>query len=188
MAKRLIQFFTVRKLRWPSYLYVVQEGQISCIAHLSTRQVTLGWGHFLPQDCNLNKSTWYFQWSFKSTGLSDQEKRLEIDFQNGNRGGHLGFSIELFKLFFELQVSPILPIISSRLAYPLKRSTSIYTFKMAAVVAILDFQSFLFFIYKLPRYLSSFESIGLSVQKKRQIDFQDGGDGSHFGFCNRNRF
>ena len=40
------------------------------------------------------------------------------------------------------------------------------------------------FIYKLPRYfLSSFESIGLSVQgKKSKIDFQDGDHGSHFGF------
>ena len=52
-------------------------------------------------------------------------------------------------------------------------------FKVAAMVAILDFQSArfsLFFIYKSPRcFLASLEAIGLSVQeKKRKIDFQDG--------------
>ena len=55
---------------------------------------------------------------------------------------------------------------------------------MAAMAAILDFRSKqfkLFLIYKSPRcFLASLESIGLSVhQKKRKIDFQDGG---HFGF------
>ena len=54
---------------------------------------------------------------------------------------------------------------------------------MAAVVAILDFQSKQFvaiFNYKLPWYfLSNFESICFSVRKKHKIDFQDG---SHLGF------
>ena len=55
---------------------------------------------------------------------------------------------------------------------------------MAAMAAILDFQSArfsLFLIYKSPRcYLASLEAIGLSVQeKKRKIDFQDG---CHLGF------
>ena len=40
---------------------------------------------------------------------------------------------------------------------------------------------FLLLIYKSP--LPSLESIGLSAQeKKRKIDFQDGGCGGHFGF------
>ena len=55
---------------------------------------------------------------------------------------------------------------------------------MAAMGAILDFRSapfYLFFIYKSPRcFLASLESIGFLVQeKKRKIDFQDGG---HLGF------
>ena len=55
---------------------------------------------------------------------------------------------------------------------------------MATIAAIWDFlsQQFeLFLIYKSPRcFLQSFESIGLSVQKKkRKIDFQDG---RHLGF------
>ena len=51
---------------------------------------------------------------------------------------------------------------------------------MAAMAAILDFRLarfYLFLIYKSPRcFLASLESIGLSVQeKKRKIDFEDGG-------------
>ena len=58
---------------------------------------------------------------------------------------------------------------------------------MAAMAAILDFQSarfLLFLIYKSPQcFLASLEAIGLSVQeKKRKIDFQDGSHGSHLGF------
>ena len=38
-------------------------------------------------------------------------------------------------------------------------------------------------IYKSPRYfLSRFESIGISVQEKFKIDFQDGDCGGHLGF------
>ena len=41
----------------------------------------------------------------------------------------------------------------------------------------------LFLIYKPPRYfLSNFESICLWVQKKLNIDFQNGGRGGHLGF------
>ena len=58
---------------------------------------------------------------------------------------------------------------------------------MVAMAAILDFRSarfYLFLIYKSPQcFLASLKSIGLSVQeKKRKIDFQDGGHGGHFGF------
>ena len=54
-------------------------------------------------------------------------------------------------------------------------------------MAILDLRSAqfkLFLIYKSPRcFLASLESNGLSVQeKKRKIDFQDGGNGGHLGF------
>ena len=61
---------------------------------------------------------------------------------------------------------------------------------MAAMAAILDFQSArfkLFLIYKSPQcFLASLKSIGLSVQeKKRKIDFQDGGHGGHLGFSIR---
>ena len=50
---------------------------------------------------------------------------------------------------------------------------------------ISDQQDFsFFFIYKSPQcFLESLVSIGLSVEeKKRKIDFQDGGHGGHLGF------
>ena len=58
---------------------------------------------------------------------------------------------------------------------------------MATIAAIwnsLSQRFELFFIYKSPRcFLSFFESIGLSVQKKKgKIDFQDGCHGGHLGF------
>ena len=67
--------------------------------------------------------------------------------------------------------------------FQFRRKSSKQIFKMAAIAAIWDFlsQRFeLFLIYKSPRcFLPSFESIGLSVQKKVKIDFQDG---RHIGF------
>ena len=58
-----------------------------------------------------------------------------------------------------------------------------WIFKMATMAAIWDFlsQRFeLFLTYKSPQcFLPSFKSIGLSVQKKGKIDFQDG---RHLGF------
>ena len=40
-----------------------------------------------------------------------------------------------------------------------------------------------FFIYKSPRcFLARLESIGLSVQEKRKIEFQDGHHSGHLGF------
>ena len=72
----------------------------------------------------------------------------------------------------------------SRLPFRFRRKSSKQIFKMAAMAAIWDILSQwfeLFFIYKSPRcFLPSFESIGLSVQKKKgKIHFQDG---RHLGF------
>ena len=56
---------------------------------------------------------------------------------------------------------------------------------MAALTAIMDFQFERFkliLIYKSHLYfLPSIKLIGLSVQEKRKIDFQNGGHGSHLG-------
>ena len=57
---------------------------------------------------------------------------------------------------------------------------------IATMVAILDLRSEqfkLFLIYKSPKYfLSSFKSIGLSIQEKHKINFQDDSHGSHLRF------
>ena len=46
-------------------------------------------------------------YSFKSIGLSVQEKR--IDFQDGCYGGHLGFPMGTILAIFDLQITVMLP-------------------------------------------------------------------------------
>ena len=47
--------------------------------------------------------------SFESTGLSVQEKKWKIDFQDGCHGAHPGFTIGMILAIFDLQVTPMLP-------------------------------------------------------------------------------
>ena len=47
--------------------------------------------------------------SFKSIGLSVQEKKRKLDFQDGDHGGLLGFRIGTILVVFNLQVTPMLP-------------------------------------------------------------------------------
>ena len=44
-----------------------------------------------------------------SVGPSVQEKKRKIDFQDGRRGGHLGFSFGTIFAMFDLKVIPLLP-------------------------------------------------------------------------------
>ena len=45
----------------------------------------------------------------ESIGLSVHEKKLNIDFQDGDYGGHLGFRIRTILAIFDLQVTLMLP-------------------------------------------------------------------------------
>ena len=45
----------------------------------------------------------------ESTGLSVQEKKRKIDFQDGGHGGHLGFPIGTILAIYDLQVILMLP-------------------------------------------------------------------------------
>ena len=47
--------------------------------------------------------------SLESIGLSVQEKKQKIDFQDGCHGGHLGFLIGMILAIFDLQVTQMLP-------------------------------------------------------------------------------
>ena len=47
--------------------------------------------------------------NFVTVGLSVQEKKRKIDFQDGGHGGHLGFPIETILATFDLQITLILP-------------------------------------------------------------------------------
>ena len=42
-------------------------------------------------------------------GLSVQEKKQKINFQDGCHGGHLGFQIGTILAIFDLQFTPMLP-------------------------------------------------------------------------------
>ena len=47
--------------------------------------------------------------SYKSVGLSVQDKKRKTDFQVGCRGGYLAFPIGTILAIFDLQVTPMLP-------------------------------------------------------------------------------
>ena len=54
------------------------------------------------------KSPLCFLASLESIGLSVQEKKRKIDFQDGCHGGHLGFPISMILAIFDLQVTLML--------------------------------------------------------------------------------
>ena len=55
------------------------------------------------------KSPRCFLASLEAIGLSVQEKKRKIDFQDGSHGGHLGFTIGMILPIVDLQVTPMLP-------------------------------------------------------------------------------
>ena len=73
-------------------------------------------------------------------GLLIQEKKQKKDFQDCRHGGHLGFSIKRILAIFDLQVTPMLPT-KFWVSWPLGSKEAKNIFKMAAMVAILDFWS-----------------------------------------------
>ena len=127
--------------------------------------------------CFIYKSPWCFIPRFESTGLSVQERKWKLDFQD------LAFPIGTILATFDLQVTLIMlmtqfsrPFGSGEEAkkqisrWPPWRPSWNY-------LAIFDLQV----ISMLPN-ITRFESIGLSVQeKKRKIDFQDGRHGFPIG-------
>ena len=61
--------------------------------------------------------------SFKSVGLSVQEKERKIDLQDGGHCCHLGFPIRTILVIFDLQVTLMLSYqVSSQLAHGCRRS------------------------------------------------------------------
>ena len=87
------------------------------------------------------KSPRYFLPSFASIGLSVQEKKRKIGFQDLCSDGHLGFPIGTILAIFDLQVAPTLLIKFRVLAFRFRRRKAKQTLKMAPMAAILDFQS-----------------------------------------------
>ena len=68
---------------------------------ISAVAMSLRWAsHGLWASCLIFKSTQCFLLSFKSIGLSVQEKKRKIDFQDGHHGGHVGFLIRMILAIF----------------------------------------------------------------------------------------
>ena len=105
----------------------------------------------------------------ESVGLSAQEKKRKIDFQDG---GHLGFLIGTILATFDLQVTSMFPT-KFRVNWHLglgEDAKNRFGFTIGTILAIFDLQ--------VTPMLPSKESIGLSVQEKKQKrDFQ-----GHVGF------
>ena len=91
-------------------------------------------------------------------GLSIQEK-FEIDFQDGNCGGHLVFPIGMILAIFYLQVTTM-TLTKFQVNWPFgseeAKNSGHLGFQIGRILAIFDLQSPLYF-------LTSFESIGLNV-------------------------
>ena len=108
--------------------------------------------------------------SFESTGLSVQEKKRKIDFQDGCHGGHLGFRIRTILAIFDLQVTLMLPT-KFRVKWLLglgEEAKNRFSRWLSWIYDRHDFSYFL--IYKSPKcFLPSFESTGLSVQEKKRF-------------------
>ena len=101
-----------------------------------------------------------------------------IDFQDGC---HLGFPIRTILTTFDLQVTSILPMVWVNCPFGSgeKVQNRLSTWSLVQPSWISDQNDFsYFFINKSPLYsLSNFKSMGLSIQEKFKIDFQDGNCG-----------
>ena len=64
--------------------------------------------HSINHKARKSESPSCFLPSFKSIGLSVQEKKQKLDFQDGRHGRHLGFPRTVLAIF-DLQVTPMLP-------------------------------------------------------------------------------
>ena len=82
-----------------------------------------------------------FPTKFQVNWPAVQWKKFKIDFQDGGRGGHLGFPSKRF-YFFYLQVVLILPS-RFRVSWSFGSGEEVQNiyFKMATMVTILDFRS-----------------------------------------------
>ena len=99
---------------------------------------------FRSEQFLIYKSPRHFLPSFKLIGILAQAKKLKIDFKDGSHSNHLGLPIRTILAIFDLQVTLIQCTsyqVLSQLAFRFKSRSQWRFFKMAAVVAILDFRS-----------------------------------------------
>ena len=112
-------------------------------------------------------------------GLSTEKKKFKTDFQDQKLLAIFDLQVTSM-ILTKFQVNwPFCSEVKNRFSRWLPWPPSWISNRNNFILLLL-----LFLIYKSPQcFLPSFESIGLLVQeKKRKIDFQDGGHGSHLGF------
>ena len=122
---------------------------------------------------------------FRVNWHSVQEKKRKIDFQDGRHSDHLGFPIRTILAIFDLQVTPKLPTLVWINWFFGSGEEGENRFSRLPHGSHLGFLKGLFFYLQVTLMLpTSFESTGLSVQekKRKEIDFEDGGNGGHLGF------
>ena len=113
----------------------------------------------------INKLPWYFLPSFKPIGISVQEKKFKIDFQDG---GLVNFE----------SVSLLVQVVQEKfkIDFPDGGHSGHFRFPIRTIFAISDLQVALI----LP---TKFQVNCLSVQEKKfKVDFQDGSHGGRLGF------
>ena len=125
----------------------------------------------------------YFLSNFESMGISIQKKKFNIDFQDGNCGGHLVYLIGTILATFDLQATSMI-ITKFQVNWPFSSGEEAKNrfsrwpswISYWNDLATFDLQVTLMFP-------TNFESTGLLVQEKTgKIDFQDGSHGGHLGF------
>ena len=79
----------------------------------------------------------YFFPCFESVGLSVQEKKFKIDFQDGGHGGHLGFQIGKILDIFDLHVALIF-LTKFRVSWPFGSGEKVLGFQIRTILAISD--------------------------------------------------
>ena len=121
--------------------------------------------------------------SLESVGLSVQEKKRKIDFQEGGHGSHLGFPIGTILAIFDVQVTLMLPT-KFRVNWHLglgEQAKNRFSRWPSWIYYRHDFSYFRSKSY--PDASQQVWRTGLSVQEKKQkIDFQDGCHGGHLGY------
>ena len=112
--------------------------------------------------------------SFKSIGISVQDKKRKIDFQDGDHGGHLGFSIGSILTIFYLLLTAMLPTKFQVIGISVQEKKRKIDFSRCRHLGISDRNAFSYFdVQVTPKLPTSFKIISLCVKKKkRKIDFK----------------
>ena len=129
-----------KRLRWP------------CITHLNIREVSSQWPCGSRGEVQYRFRRWRPSWisnqndfdlqvtsilpmSFQSSSHLVQETKFKTDFQHGGLSDHLGFPIGTISLIFDQLVTLTLAVVSSQLAFLVRKRSSKHISMMSTVAA-----------------------------------------------------